>query len=65
MTSMGDMSAASTTTPWGSGIASVPALADLVVVVVVEVTPVGDLRRDLTTSLTPRLRDLFFAAVVK
>lgn len=54
MTSMGEMSAASTTTPWGRG---APSPLDKAVV------PVGDLRSDLTTSLTPRLRDLFFAAV--
>jgi hypothetical protein len=54
MTSMGDMSAASTTTPWGSDVS--PPLA---------ATPVGDLRSDFTTSLTPRLRDLFLAAALE
>jgi hypothetical protein len=32
-------------------------------VAVVEVVDGADFRRDLTTSFTPRLRDLFFAAV--
>ena len=32
-------------------------------VAVVDVVEGADFRRDLTTSLTPRLRDLFFAAV--
>lgn len=51
MTSMGEMSAARTTMLRGCccGVA------------VVEVEG-GDLRRDLTTSFTPRLRDLFLAA---
>lgn len=57
MTSMGDMSAASTTMPWGRGGSAPPLPTD------VAVAPVGDLRRALTTSLTPRLRDLFLAAV--
>ncbi len=50
MTSMGEMSAASMTMAGGSAL---PAVAAAVL----------DLRRDLTTSLTPRLRDLFFVAV--
>lgn len=57
MTSMGEMSAARTTTPWGSGGEEGSLL------VVVAVVEVGDLRSDLTTSLTPRLRVLFLAAV--
>ena len=47
MTSIGEMSAARITTPQP----------------VVLAAPCGDLRRALTTSLTPRLRVLFFAAV--
>ena len=50
MTSMGEMSAASMMMAGGS---LLPAAA---------VAAVLDLRRDLTTSLTPRLRDLFFVA---
>ena len=50
MTSMGEMSAASMTM---AGASPLPAMAAAVL----------DLRRDLTTSLTPRLRDLFFVAV--
>ena len=52
MTSMGEMSAARTTMAGGSPPPAVMAAAAL------------DLRRDLTTSLTPRLRDLFFVAVI-
>lgn len=48
MTSMGDMSAARTTTPGGG-----------------EEGVVGDFRNALTTSLTPRLRDLPAAAGVR
>ena len=48
ITSMGEISAARTTTPDG--------------VEVLEAVAGADLRRDLTTSLTPRLRDLCFAA---
>ena len=48
MTSIGEMSAARTTMPGGEA--------------VVEVVAGVDLRRLLTTSLTPRLRDLFLAA---
>ena len=47
ITSIGDMSAARMTIP-GAWSADDEGLLDL--------------RRDLTTSLTPRLRDLFFAA---
>ena len=50
MTSIGEMSAARTTMAGGSPL---PAVAAAVL----------DLRRDLTTSFTPRLRDLFFVAV--
>ena len=50
MTSMGEMSAASMTIAGGSPPPAVAAAAVL------------DLRRDLTTSLTPRLRVLFFVA---
>ena len=46
---MGEISAARTTTPGGELVA--PEVAG------------ADLRSDLTTSLTPRLRDLFLAAV--
>ena len=48
MTSMGDISAARTTMPGGGETVVFVARADL--------------RRDLTTSLTPRLRVLFLAA---
>lgn len=47
MTSMGEISAARITTP---GAMVLPA-------------PWGDFRSALTTSLTPRLRVLFFAAI--
>lgn len=50
MTSIGEMSAAMTTTPRGSVTADD------------EGAEVGDLRSALTTSLTPRLRVLCFAA---
>ncbi len=50
MTSMGEISAASTTIAGGSAF---PALAAAVL----------DFRRDLTTSLTPRFRVLFLVAV--
>ena len=56
ITSMGDMSAARTTIPMGIGL---PA-EDVVVL-----GPVEDFRSDLTTSLTPLLRDLFLAAGVR
>lgn len=55
MTSMGEMSAARMTMAGGS-----PVLPAAVVVA----AAVLDLRRDLTTSLTPRLRDLFFVAAM-
>jgi hypothetical protein len=51
MTSKGEMSAARITTPMGSVMGALAA-------------GVGLLRRALTTSLTPRLRDLLTAAVV-
>ena len=47
MTSMGEISAARTTMPWGEE----------------RVEVLGDLRMDLTTSLTPRLRHLDFAPI--
>ena len=50
MTSKGEMSAARMTTPMGSVMGAFAA-------------GVGLLRRALTTSLTPRLRDLLTAAV--
>lgn len=50
MTSMGEMSAARMTMPVGEVVA---ALAE----------GVGDFRRALTTSFTPRLSDLFTAAI--
>ena len=52
---MGEMSAASTTTPAGVPVLLLPPEAEAVAG--------ADLRSALTTSLTPRLRDLFFAAV--
>lgn len=48
ITSIGEMSAARTT---------IPELA------LAAVAPVGDLRSALTTSFTPRFRDLFLAAI--
>lgn len=46
MTSIGEISAARITTPVAAALA----------------TPCGDFRKALTTSLTPRLSVLFFAA---
>jgi len=48
ITSIGEMSAARTTIPAFAAAAA---------------APVGDLRSALTTSFTPRFKDLFFAAV--
>ena len=50
MTSIGEISAARMTTPGAAALLA---------------TPCGDFRRAFTTSLTPRLRVLFFAAIAE